>query len=103
MLLAGLVEMKLTGRLATQIELATHSMVDVVSTSTLLKGLEERGLVTRDQRNRDKRMRYLTITPEGEKLVRDALKAVRQFDRQFFEDIAKPQLNAFLKVCQQLN
>lgn len=103
MLLVALVEMKSKGIKATQIELANASMVDVVSTSNLLKALESRGLVLKDQGSRDKRMRYLEITAEGERLVSESLTAVQQFDAQFFEPVTKNQLDAFLSVCRQLN
>jgi DNA-binding MarR family transcriptional regulator len=59
----------------TQQELADKLLVGRSNLSMLLPELERRGLVRRESDEADRRLRRLSLTPEGEALARAGLKA----------------------------
>lgn len=67
----------------TQAELAHFCNVDVNMTSQVIRGLEKREMLRRNQ-IRDARAKSLRLTDAGTQLVADALPAVEQMDKDFF-------------------
>jgi DNA-binding MarR family transcriptional regulator len=91
MLLVGAWMMELgEGREPSQRELAEHNATDVMMTSQVLAVLEKRGLVVRRVDPADRRVRRVTVTPEGVELARHSLLVVDEADSEFFAQIGSP-------------
>jgi MarR family transcriptional regulator, organic hydroperoxide resistance regulator len=68
----------------TQRELADESATDAMMTSQVLRALEARGLVKRQQHPDDGRAILVSVTTEGVELVNRAIGVVEACDREFF-------------------
>jgi len=65
-----------------QVELAKYCGMDINVTSQVLRALEKRGYVTRNQE--DGRSKSLVVTPEGQRQIERALPLVEAVDFDFF-------------------
>jgi DNA-binding MarR family transcriptional regulator len=99
-LLIGLLWLTTDDSLITQIMLATHTKLDTMMTSQVLRALETRGLVGRKPHPQDSRAKVLHLTAEGRALALRALPAVDGTDAEFFARIAgaQPGFNAALEA-----
>lgn len=88
----------LTGREGhvTQIDLASHSKIDPMTTSTVLRTLEKKGWVQRAEHPTDTRAKTVVLTPKGTDVVRRAIPIVEQTDREFFSVTDVAELNRHL-------
>ena len=68
----------------TQVRLSSHTKIDAMTTSTVLRTLQKKGLIKRQEHATDTRAKVITITPKGEDLVKPAVKAIERFDKSFF-------------------
>ncbi len=69
----------------TQIDLSLHSKIDPMTTSTIIRTLEKKGLVKRKEHETDTRAKAVVLTSNGTKIARQAAKLIEKFDHQFFE------------------
>jgi len=100
-LLASLGWLAREGRTVTQIQIAHHAKTDIMVTSSVLRALEARGLISRAQHPRDARAKILTLLPAGQDLIRRALVLVEEADAQFFAPLG-PALEDFNGQLQRL-
>jgi DNA-binding MarR family transcriptional regulator len=68
----------------TQIVLSNHSKIDPMTTSAVLRTLQKKGLIKRQEHSTDTRAKKLSITNKGKELVKKAVVTVEQTDRNFF-------------------
>jgi DNA-binding MarR family transcriptional regulator len=68
----------------TQQQLAKHANTDRMMTSQVIRTLEHKGFVQRAPHPEDNRAFALTVTPQGVKIVNQAVVAVEDIDRLFF-------------------
>jgi DNA-binding MarR family transcriptional regulator len=73
----------------TQRGLADYAMTDPMMTSQVLRALEARGLVSREQHPTDGRAMLVGVTVEGLALVNRAIGAVEVCDARFFEPLGR--------------
>jgi DNA-binding MarR family transcriptional regulator len=91
-------------RLGQQPEPVTQAMVaqrahyDKMTTSKIVRALEEKGLLERPANEQDARARSLRLTAAGLKAVVRAAWALEEFDQQFFG----PGMGNLVKTLQQL-
>ncbi|MBS0029849.1 MarR family winged helix-turn-helix transcriptional regulator [Chitinophaga sp. 22321] len=71
----------------TQILLSAHSKIDPMTTSTVLRTLQTKGLLQRKEHATDTRAKTVALTENGEKVTRQAIKVVEKFDKDFFEPL----------------
>ena len=88
------------GGAPTQREIADHAGTDPMMTSTVLRGLEARGLVARAADPRDARVRRLAVTAPGRRLAQRAVTVVEAADRTFFGALERP--DALLPLLRRL-
>jgi len=88
-LLASTHWLELHDRDVTQILLSSHSKIDPMTTSTVLRTLQARGLLRRREHSTDTRAKTVELTEEGKKLVKLAVKTVEAFDNSFFAPLGK--------------
>lgn len=68
----------------TQIVLSNHTKIDPMTTSTVLRTLQTKGLVKRQEHEKDTRAKTVVLTDAGTELVKKAVVAVEKFDNEFF-------------------
>ncbi|MHA4807939.1 MarR family winged helix-turn-helix transcriptional regulator [Flavitalea flava] len=102
-LLASIYWLNLKEQSVTQILLSSHTRIDPMTTSTVLRTLQGRGLVQRQEHATDTRAKTVVLTDEGKKITQQAVKTVEKFDAAFFAPLGKTtpdfngKLNALLK------
>ena len=105
-LLASLLWLENKHQNITQIMLARYAKLDVMMTSTVLRSLEKRGLLCRQQHPSDTRAKILTLTKEGKKLAITAVPVVEAIDKRFFaaneEDIKHFNKELKAMISQQI-
>jgi DNA-binding MarR family transcriptional regulator len=83
-LMASIHWLSLNKQEVTQILLSSHSKIDPMTTSTVLRTLQAKGLLERQEHSTDTRAKTVALTDAGKKLVKQAVKSVEQFDNTFF-------------------
>lgn len=83
-LLASVLWLTLHKQDVTQILLSSHTKIDPMTTSTVLRTLQGKGLIERKEHSSDTRAKTVRLTLEGERLTKIAVKKVEIFDRNFF-------------------
>ncbi|WP_281225734.1 MarR family winged helix-turn-helix transcriptional regulator [Flavobacterium aquiphilum] len=68
----------------TQILLSSHTKIDPMTTSTVLRTLQKKGLVLRQEHLTDTRAKTVGLTENGKKIIKQAVKTVETFDKTFF-------------------
>ena len=72
----------------TQILLSTHTKIDPMTTSTVLRTLQAKNLVQRQEHSTDTRAKIVALTENGKKIIKQAVKTVETFDRNFFAELS---------------
>jgi len=71
----------------TQILLSSHTKIDPMTTSTVLRTLQMKGLITRQEHSTDTRAKTVVLTSNGQKVTKQAVKLVENFDHEFFSPL----------------
>ena len=89
---------------ATQNDLARLTNSDVTMTSQILRTLQKRGLVLREQIEGDERAKYSSLSPAGKKLVKKAAEIMKTNEKEYFSPVEKDmeQFLTYLKVLTHL-
>lgn len=87
-LLASIHWLTLDKQEVTQILLSNYTKIDPMTTSTVLRTLQTKGLIIRQEHETDTRAKTVVLTETGIKNTKQAIKKVEQFDRQFFSSLA---------------
>lgn len=84
----------------TQVLLSSHTKIDPMTTSTVLRTLQKKGFLQRQEHETDTRAKTVSLTDEGIAIARLAIKTVEQFDRDFFKVLGNdiPEFNARLQT-----
>lgn len=83
-LLASMHWLALNQQEVTQIILSAHTKIDPMTTSTVLRTLQTRGLLQRQEHSTDTRAKTVALTDAGKAVIQEAVKIVEQFDADFF-------------------
>jgi DNA-binding MarR family transcriptional regulator len=86
-LLASIFWLTLHNQEVTQIILSSHTKIDPMTTSTVLRTLQKKGFIERHEHSSDTRAKTVSLTAEGEKLTKVAVKKVEAFDKEFFSNL----------------
>ena len=103
-LLASILWLSSHKQLVTQIVLSNHTKIDPMTTSTVLRTLQKKGLIARYEHETDTRAKTVILTNSGSDLAKVAVKTVEAFDNRFFEilgikkDDFNKTLNLLLKI-----
>jgi DNA-binding MarR family transcriptional regulator len=68
----------------TQIVLSAHTKIDPMTTSTVLRTLQQKGLIKRQEHLTDTRAKTVELTEEGKGTIKKAVVTVENFDMKFF-------------------
>jgi DNA-binding MarR family transcriptional regulator len=83
-LLASIHWLTLEKHSITQVLLSNHTKIDPMTTSTVLRTLQIKGLITRQEHETDTRAKTVRLTEIGLTSIKLAIKKVEQFDKFFF-------------------
>jgi len=102
-LLASIHWLTLHKQSVTQIILSAHTKIDPMTTSTVLRTLQQKGFVQRQEHETDTRAKLVALTEEGKKITKKAVVTVENFDNEFFSVLGKQtaQLNDHLQTLLQ--
>jgi DNA-binding MarR family transcriptional regulator len=84
------------GQRPTQAGLAAQAATDVKMTSQVLRALERRGLLVREQDENDTRARRIEVTTAGARLAVRTIAVVERADRAFFSVVDPDEAIALL-------
>ncbi len=87
-LLASMYWLELDKQKSTQIVLSNHTKIDPMTTSTVLRTLQKKGLVLRKEHENDTRAKTVQLTTTGQETIKEAIQTVEQFDSSFFNKLA---------------
>jgi DNA-binding MarR family transcriptional regulator len=102
-LLATLWWLSTRGEQPSQVELATVSGVDVKMASQVIRALEHKGLIRRETRATDSRVRQLTVTDAGATLAPQAIDTVEAVDRALLAELSTTAGRNFVAALKQLH
>ncbi len=99
-LLASIHWLSLHKQEVTQIVLSTHTKIDPMTTSTVLRTLQRKGFIQRQEHLTDTRAKTVELTIDGINLVKNAIITVEKFDNDFFSLLGDkiPELNRNLII-----
>ena len=80
----------------TQINLSAHTKIDPMTTSKVLRTLQTKGLLQRQEHPTDTRAKTVALTESGKKITKEAVKTVENFDGHFFAPLGS-KTNEFNK------
>lgn len=83
-LMASIHWLSLQGNEVTQILLSSHTKIDPMSTSTVLRTLQKKELIKRQEHSTDTRAKTVSLTENGINIIKQAVVTVENFDREFF-------------------
>ncbi|WP_294213892.1 MarR family transcriptional regulator [uncultured Chryseobacterium sp.] len=97
-LMASIHWLELHEKEVTQIVLSSHTKIDPMTTSTVLRTLEKKQYIMRKEHVTDTRAKNIQLTKKGSDIVKQAVVTVENFDRDFFSAIDnKKTFNAQLQ------
>jgi MarR family transcriptional regulator, organic hydroperoxide resistance regulator len=83
-LMASIHWLTLHGVEVTQIVLSSHTKIDPMSTSTVLRTLQQKDFIQRQEHSTDTRAKVVALTEKGLEIIKKAIVTVEAFDREFF-------------------
>jgi DNA-binding MarR family transcriptional regulator len=83
-LLASIHWLTLHKQVVTQVVLSNHTKIDPMTTSTVLRTLQQKGFIQRQEHLTDTRAKTVGLTENGKKIIKKAVVTVEDFDTQFF-------------------
>lgn len=97
-LMASIHWLSLQKQEVTQIVLSAHTKIDPMTTSTVLRTLQQKGLIERREHTTDTRAKTVALTEEGKETVKKAVVTVEEFDTSFFSSLdgKASELNRYL-------
>ncbi|GAA3771838.1 MarR family winged helix-turn-helix transcriptional regulator [Flavobacterium ginsengiterrae] len=69
---------------ATQIVLSSHTKIDPMTTSTVLRTLQQKNFIKRQEHAKDTRAKIVVLTDLGKDIAKKAIVTVEDFDKKFF-------------------
>ncbi len=83
-LLASLAWLAKTNEVVTQVDIANHSNTDRMMVSKVLRTLQDKKYITRQEHETDTRAKKIHLTKQGQFLLQKALITVEKVDLHFF-------------------
>lgn len=100
-LMAALAWLSKKSDAVTQVDIANQSNADRMMVSKVLRTLQEKGFVTRQEHKTDTRAKTIRLTTEGGRVLQKALIEIEHADLAFF-DTLKEEVSLFNKHMVQL-
>lgn len=85
-LLSGIAWLERFGEDITQVKLANHAKTNIMMTSKVLKTLEKKDLISREECKFDTRAKCISLTDDGRERIKKALQIVEEMENKFFSE-----------------
>jgi DNA-binding MarR family transcriptional regulator len=72
----------------TQVVLSNHTKIDAMTTSTVLRTLQKKRFIKRQEHTTDTRAKTVSLTALGKKTIMEAVVTVEKFDFGFFSPLS---------------
>lgn len=106
-LLSAVHHLSITEKEVTQIMISNLTFVDPMTTSTILRNLEKKDLITRKASETDTRARIVEITEEGKNLLSKAKEKIKaeteKLSYSINEQVLIEELRKLLNILTELN
>jgi len=87
-----------------QMDLSEKANIDPMTTSTILRNLEKKGLITRRRNTINTRTVLVELTREGTDTLKKATKQIRQISKKIYENVDEEWLKIqLMKISDKLN
>lgn len=83
-LLAVLAWLSKSKEIVTQVDIANHSNTDRMMVSKVLRTLQEKGFINRQEHKTDTRAKNISLSKSGKTILEKAMKIVEETDNSFF-------------------
>jgi MarR family transcriptional regulator, organic hydroperoxide resistance regulator len=100
-LLAALHWLSRTGEIVTQNDLVQHTQIDKMTTSKVLRTLQNKQWITRNEHAQDTRAKIVCLTDTGKAILQKALGIVETVDKRFFSVLGEHEAD-FVALGQLL-
>jgi MarR family transcriptional regulator, organic hydroperoxide resistance regulator len=100
-LLAALHWLSRTEEIVTQNDLVQHTQIDKMTTSKVLRTLQNKRWITRNEHAKDTRAKTVYLTEEGKLVLQKALSIVVDVDKRFFSILGEKEVD-FVALGQLL-
>jgi MarR family transcriptional regulator, organic hydroperoxide resistance regulator len=82
----------------TQVILSDHTKIDPMTTSTVLRTLQQKGFIERQEHLIDTRAKTVKLTTNGINIIKNAIITVEKFDTEFFSVLGENtvEINKYL-------
>lgn len=89
----------------TQVDIANQGNADTMMVSKVLRTLQEKEFITRQEHPTDTRAKIIKLTPEGETVLQEAIIRVETADLEFFQNLGTDMaaFNSNLEALIQQN
>ena len=103
LLLSSLQHLSSVNKAVTQVDLSNHATLDAMSTSKALRLLAGKLLIERNASVTDQRSKAISITAEGEKVLKTATKFITKAEVDFFTALRKEKhLGKFSEYLKEI-
>jgi DNA-binding MarR family transcriptional regulator len=89
------------GARVSQVAIGQMAGLDPNTTSQIIRGLEQKKLIKR-RPSLDSRAKNPILTPQGSRILAQALPAVEKADTQFFSGLNGKELNGLVEIFQKI-
>lgn len=90
------------GDKASQVEISKSNYRNRATTSRLISGLVDKGLVQKIRFKGDQKRYKLAITPAGHSLVTKVTPLITELRKTGYKNISNEEVNTFMKVLEQI-
>ncbi len=73
------------------------------SVSAALSNLEEKGYIMRSSVSQDARLKKITVTPKGERLINESRKVINEFEIELTAALTDEEISVFFRVLDKLS
>lgn len=101
MTLASIYWFSLKKEEVTQISLSNFTQIDPMTTSQIVRTLQKKEFISRQEHKTDTRAKVVKITDKGETCIKKAIVEVEAFDKRFFAKLNEKQSD-FNQILQQI-
>ncbi|MCD8148214.1 MAG: MarR family transcriptional regulator [Clostridiales bacterium] len=87
---------------SSQTEIATACYIETASLTSVLNGMEAKGLVERRRQNGNRRTYYIYLTGKGKDMCRIIDNAFQEINEKLFSDIPSGDVAVFMDVFEKI-
>lgn len=83
-------------------EVASEMGVSLSAITALVDRLHKAGFIKREKDEADRRLVWLTITPQGEKVLQTSLAYRKEIMKKYLGELSENDLEQLIRICEKL-